>query len=64
MALQKFGEAAKGDDPFLSARKEIIRDDIARRLRHICSHLSEADFKQLVDSMTEQKLKGERRTSL
>ena len=44
-------------------RKEVIRADISKRLRSICSHLSDDDFAKLVESMAEQKLRGERRLS-
>lgn len=64
MQLGKYGPSASSDDAFLHTRREIIRDDIAKRIRKVCSHLSEADFKNLVNEMAEQKLKGERRTSL
>jgi hypothetical protein len=47
-----------------SARKEVIRNDIARRLRKVCAHLSDEDFKHLIERMTEQKLRGERNGSL
>ncbi len=60
MQLGKSGRVTSSDDAFLHTRREIIRDDIAKRLRNVCSHLSEADFKKLVDVMAEQKLKGER----
>jgi hypothetical protein len=41
--------------------RDRIRLDIARRLRHACSHLGEEEFRLLVDEMTDQQLKGERR---
>ncbi|HYN82814.1 MAG TPA: hypothetical protein VES88_15100 [Gemmatimonadaceae bacterium] len=52
------------DDAFLRTRRDTIREDIARRLRHICSHMSDSEFKELVNSMADQKLKGERTKSL
>jgi len=42
-------------------RKEIIRADISKRLRSICSNFSDEEFAKLVEKMTEQKLRGERR---
>lgn len=59
MQLGKFDRLAP-DDAFLNTRRNIIRDDIAKRLRNVCSHLSDAEFKTLVEAMTDQKLKGER----
>jgi len=46
-----------------SPRKTKVRDDIAQRLRRICSDLPETEFQQLVDEMAERQLKGEHRTS-
>lgn len=64
MQLAKSGRAASTKDAFHQSRKETIRDDIAKRLRHVCSHLSDQEFSKLVDTMADQKLKGERRRSL
>jgi hypothetical protein len=47
-----------------SARRDNIRDDLALRLRHVCSHLAEPDFQALVSTMTEQKLRSEQKGSL
>ena len=58
-------ESAPADeDPYESSRKDAIRADISRRLRKICSNLSEADFDHLVDLMAENKIRGDRRTTL
>ena len=43
------------------ARAEKIRLDIARRLRSICSNLSDEEFAALVEKMTNIQLRGERR---
>ena len=64
MQLGKSESSAPNNDSLLHTRRDIIRDDIAKRLRNICSHLSDAEFKKLVEAMTDQKLKGERRSSL
>ena len=48
------------DEGFQSGRREMIRDDIARRLRPVCAHYSDDDFQELVESMVEKKLKGDR----
>jgi len=42
-------------------RREAIRLDITRRLRRICPHYTDDQFAELVDTMTERQLKGERR---
>jgi PHD/YefM family antitoxin component YafN of YafNO toxin-antitoxin module len=52
------------EDDVYYARREVIRNDITRRLRKACAHLSDEDFKRLVERMTEQKLRGERNGSL
>lgn len=64
MQLGKYGRSASSDDAFLNARRDSIRDDIAKRLRNVCSHLSDAEFKKLVERMADQKLKGERSRAL
>jgi len=51
---------ASHNDAVVHTRRDNIRDDIAKRLRNVCSHLSDAEFKKLVEAMTDQKLKGER----
>ena len=63
MQLEKYGQSAS-EDAFLKTRRDMIREDIAKRLRHICSNLSEKEFTILVNSMADQKLKGERSKSL
>jgi len=63
MQVGKFGPSASSEDAFLHMRRDAIREDIAKRIRKVCSHLSDADFKQLVNAMADQKLKGERRSS-
>jgi len=64
MQLGKYDRSASNDDALLHTRRDVIRDDIAKRIRNVCSHLSDAEFKKLVNEMAEQKLKGERRRSL
>jgi hypothetical protein len=49
------------EDEYHSARREAIRADLIRRLRSVCANLSDEDFNKLVDTMTEQKLRSERR---
>jgi hypothetical protein len=56
--------ASADEDAYESSRKEAIRADLSRRLRKICSNLSEADFDHLVDLMAENKIRGDRRTTL
>ena len=60
MQLSKYDRAASHGDGLLHTRRDNIRDDIAKRLRNVCSHLSDTEFKKLVEAMTDQKLKGER----
>jgi hypothetical protein len=64
MQLGKYGQAESNEDRFSHSRRDDIRDDITKRLRQVCAHLSDAEFKKLVETMTEQKLKGERNRSL
>ena len=54
------------DDIFTAqdkARAEGIRSSLARRLRKVCSHMSDADFATLVEKMTKVQLGGERGSS-
>jgi hypothetical protein len=43
-----------------NARHEMIRADIARRLRNACSYLGDEEFAALVDKLVEVQLKSER----
>lgn len=60
MQQSKYEQSSPNKDSRLHTRRDNIREDIARRLRNVCSHLSEAEFEKLVETMTDQKLKGER----
>lgn len=42
-------------------KRDKVRADIAKRIRRACAHLSEDEFGNLVDSMTDRQLRGERR---
>lgn len=56
----------RGDLPansLQSNRKAKVRDDIAQRLRRVCSDLPETEFQGLVDEIADRQLRGERRTS-
>ncbi len=48
-----------GSDGLRVDRRRQIKDDIAHRIRNACSHLSEEDFRQLVEAMTDRQLRGE-----
>jgi len=54
-------ERELGEDAYHVDRREIIRADLMKRLRKVCANFSESDFRSLVEGMTEQKIKGERR---
>jgi hypothetical protein len=41
-------------------RRAVVRADIENRLRKICANFSEEDFRDLVDLMTDRKLRSER----
>ena len=62
MAIMKDAIWFIEEDP-QSARRVAIRADISRRLRRICPHYSEEQFSDLVDSMTQRQLDGERRAN-
>lgn len=63
MGLDDFFRSVPSTGGFQSHRKAKIRDDIAARLRRICSDLPETEFQELVDEMAERQLRSERRTS-
>jgi hypothetical protein len=48
-------------EPDANPRHEVIRKDIAQRLRKSCSHLSDEEFVALVEKLLKVQLKGERR---
>jgi hypothetical protein len=54
-------EYATEEDEYHSARREAIHADQVRRLRSVCANLSDEEFNKLVDTMTEQKLRSERK---
>ena len=49
------------DEPSPDVRAEKIRNDIAKRLRHICANLTDEEFSALIEQMTNVQLRGERR---
>jgi len=46
-----------------SLREKAVREDIARRLGHICSDFSPDEFDKLVSMMAERQVKCERRAT-
>jgi hypothetical protein len=46
-----------------SLREQAVREDIARRLGHICADFSPDEFKQLVSLMAARQVKCERRAT-
>ena len=52
--------SSKSLTPDPSDRREVIRSDIENRLRKICANFSDEDFRDLVNLMTDRKLKSER----
>lgn len=61
--VEDFFRGDPASSGFQSNRKAKIRDDIAARLRRVCSDLPETEFQQLVDEIADKQLKGERRSS-
>lgn len=49
------------EDAYHADRRQIIRADLVTRLGKICANFSEADFQKLIEVMTEQKMRGERK---
>jgi len=54
--------SSNGDDGN-SFRREIIRQDIGRRLRRVCADYPAGEFEKLVDQMADRQLKGEKRAN-
>jgi hypothetical protein len=44
-------------------REQAVRDEIARRVKRVCSHCSDEEFKELVGKMAEQQVRSERKLS-
>ena len=44
-------------------REKAVRDDIARRLKRVCSHFSDDEFEKLVRLMAAHQVRYERRQS-
>lgn len=44
-----------------SLREKAVREDIARRLKPVCSNFSEDEFQKLVSVMADRQVKRERR---
>ena len=51
------------EDSYHAHRRETIRADLVSRLGKICANFPEADFRRLIEVMTEQKMRGERKPS-
>lgn len=41
------------------SREDCVHKDLTRRLKHVCEHLSIAEFEALVMEMTREQLRGE-----
>jgi hypothetical protein len=46
-----------------SVREKTVRDDIARRVRPVCSHCSDEEFNELVRKMADHQVRSERKQS-
>ena len=44
-----------------TVREKAVREDIARRVRPVCSHCTDAEFTELVRKMAEQQVRYERK---
>ncbi len=42
-------------------REKVVREDISKRLRKVCSNLSDEEFDKLVALMADRQVKRERR---
>lgn len=42
------------------SRESDVKEDLSRRLKDVCSHLSRTDFDTLVGDMTREQLRGEK----
>lgn len=62
MQADRKRDFAAEQDAYYSTRRETIRADLVSRLRKVCANFSEEDFRALVETMIEQKLRGERKS--
>lgn len=44
-----------------SRREKVVREDIARRLKPVCTNFSDEEFQKLVTEMADKQVKRERR---
>ena len=61
MASNTQRDVSPDEDAYHAARRETMRADLAKRLRKVCANFSEEEFRELVDGMIEQQLRGERK---
>jgi hypothetical protein len=46
-----------------AARREEVREDIARRIKNACAHFDPDEFRQLTEQMADRQLRNEARAS-
>jgi hypothetical protein len=60
-------QGTESDEAFFkserTARFEMVRNDIAKRLRKACGHITDADFALLVEKMARVQLRAETRNT-
>jgi hypothetical protein len=56
---QKVGDSPV--DEIHALREKAVREDIARRLKPVCSNFPEDEFQKLVGEMADRQVKQERR---
>ena len=63
MTSEQFAFSDSGMAEVHSVREKKVREDLTRRLRGVCSNLSDEEFEKLVRVMVARQLKCERRQS-
>jgi hypothetical protein len=52
--------AREFDSSSAADREKNVKEDLSKRLKTVCNHLSKAEFATLVGDMTREQLRGER----
>ena len=63
MPSGQYWNRAADEEVFLAQQRDKIREDLTRRLRHVCRDFSDDDFGELIDKMADRKLKAQSRGS-
>ncbi len=61
MGLEEYAFSDSSLEEIHTLREKAVREDIARRLKPVCSNFSDDEFQKLVAVMADRQVKRERR---